>query len=231
MRTVTWLRVPGSPTSFFFKLWRLFGTHEHWHLFQIVLSWFCNPQCSGHSLFFGDFFVFLFFAFYVEMSWNIHNFSRKRCTIIQQNSTISENAIAYKSVRWSLLIHFTSFNLSKLTVYRVYQAISELPKASVSKRGLVRSHWYKNDFESLANETHFHKKVLASFWKWEFLELWNGPLNDIYVCWPCLYPLTSSQGLSFFLGIQHIWHKEWGFEKTIIIKKFNFTGAADSCGT
>ena len=83
------------------------------------------------------------------MSWNIHNFSRKRCTIIQQNSTISENAIACKSVRWSLLIHFTSFNLFKLTVYRVYLAISELPKASVSKRGVMRSHWYKNDFESV----------------------------------------------------------------------------------
>ena len=33
-------------------------------------------------------------------------------------------------------------------------------------------------FYSHANKTHFHKKdfALASFWKWEVLELGNGPL-------------------------------------------------------
>ena len=37
----------------------------------------------------------------------------------------------------------------------------------------------KMSFYSHANKTHFHKKSfplsLSSFWKWEFLELRNGP--------------------------------------------------------
>lgn len=51
------------------------------------------------------------------------------------------------------------------------QAISELPKASVSKRGLVQNHWYKKEYLfSSKMKFIFTGKVLhlASFCKWEF---------------------------------------------------------------
>ena len=46
-----------------------------------------------------------------------------------------------------------------------------MPQASVSGRGLVRNHWYENDYPS-ANKSHFLHA--ASFWKWGFLEHGNG---------------------------------------------------------
>ena len=59
--------------------------------------------------------------------------------------------------------------------WRKRLAISELPLASISKRGLVRNYWYGNNlFYSQANKTHFHKKVLHSLalkLKWEYLDL------------------------------------------------------------
>ena len=62
-----------------------------------------------------------------------------------------------------LILSRTWGDLSRhLTVTNINNpCISGLPHASVSKRGLVRSHWYKNDFYSRANKTHFHKKGCA----------------------------------------------------------------------
>ena len=55
--------------------------------------------------------------------------------------------------------------------------ISELAQAPVSKRGLVRSYWYVNDFFiPMQINLIFTTKVLQLAWflKWEFLELENG---------------------------------------------------------
>ena len=60
--------------------------------------------------------------------------------------------------------------------------ISELAQAPVSKRGLVRSYWYVNDFFipmqiKLVSTTGVFQ--LAWFWKWEFLDLGNGLLKNL----------------------------------------------------
>ena len=59
--------------------------------------------------------------------------------------------------------------------------ISELAQAPVSKRGLVRSYWYVNDFFiPMQIKLVFQQQ---RFWKWEFLDLENGLLKKP-VCLP-----------------------------------------------
>ena len=48
-------------------------------------------------------------------------------------------------------------------------------------RGEVRSHSFENDFVFSCQISFSHKKVShqASFWKWEFLELWNDLFRSV----------------------------------------------------